>query len=509
MLKESDAVKLIFGLKMQHLRREQNLSYHQLSERTGLAISYLHDIEKGKKYPKHDKILLLAKALDTDYNYLVSLQANKKLKPIINLLHSDFLKIFPLEMFGVSMPKLLELLVEAPDKINAFISTVIKIIRNYNLQGEDFYKAALRSYQSLHDNYFEDLEKAVRDFRKKCGVQQTIPFSPNQLEDLLEKYFGISIDRKTLSQNEDLRAIRSFFSKDSKTLYLNKNLSSTQENYLIAKELGFQFMHIEDRPYETHMTEVDSFDKLMNYFRASYFAVALLMDEHEMIKDVERMSLWDAWDAEAFTDLLHKYNVSPESLLQRLANILPKHFGIKDLFFLRFFTGPDMERFEMTKEMHLSQLHNPHGNQLDEHYCRRWISIHLIRRLKASEGTKNDDLLLCDAQVSRYWGTNNAYLSICLAKPDHDNPQDSTSVTLGLLVTERLRQLFRFLDQDSNLKVKDVHTTCERCGITDCGARAVPPVLLQQKKAKEKMKKAMEGLGKVVEETSSSTISNL
>lgn len=498
MLKESDAVKLIFGLKVQHLRREQSLSYQQLSERTGLAISYLHDIEKGKKYPKHDKILALAKALETDYNYLVSLQATKKLKPIINLLHSDFLKIFPLETFGISLPKLLELLVEAPDKINAFISTVIKIIRNYNLQGEDFYRAALRSYQSLHDNYFDDLEKAVRDFKKKCGVQKTISFSPIELEAVLEKYFGIHIDRTTLTKKEALHAIRSFYSKELKILFLNANLSPTQENYLIAKELGFQFMHIEDRPYETHMMEIESFDKLMNYFRASYFAVALLMDETEMIQDVEQMSTWQEWDSDAFTNLLYKYNVSVESLLQRLANILPKHFGIKDLFFLRFFTGPDMERFEMTKEMHLSQLHNPHANQLDEHYCRRWISIHLIRQLKATDAlAPQHERLLCDAQISRYWGTNNSYFCICLAKPDHDNPQDSTSVTLGLLINDRLRQLFRFLDHP-NLKTKDVHTTCERCGITDCGARAVPPVLLQQRNAKEKMKTALQGLGKMI-----------
>ncbi len=493
MLKESDAVKMIFGLKLQHLRREQNLSYHQLSERTGLAISYLHDIEKGKKYPKYDKILALAKALDTDYNYLVSLQANKKLKPIIDLLQSDFLKIFPLETFGVSMPKLLELLVEAPDKINAFISTVIKIIRNYNLQGEDFYKAALRSYQSLQDNYFEEIEKEVRDFRKKSSVPKVIQFVPALLERLLYQHFGIFIDRNILPTQPELRSIRSLYTPESKTLFINANLSPTQENYLIAKEIGFQFMRIEDRPYETHMTEVTSFDKLMNYFRASYFAVALLMDEQEMIQDVEQMSTWERWDAEAFTRLLQKYNVSPESLLQRLANILPKHFVIKDLFFIRFFAGPDLERFEMTKEMHLSQLHNPHANQMDEHYCRRWISIHLIRQIKNSENPN----LLCDAQISRYWGTPNAYLSICIAKPDHDNPQDSTSVTLGLLVTERLRQLFRFIDNDPHLKIKDVHTICERCGIADCDVRAAPPVLLLEKKAKEEMKKAMEKITEV------------
>ena len=154
MLKAIDTVKLIFGLKVQQLRKERQLSYQQLSEKTKLAISYLHNIEKGKKYPKADKIMALADALDSDYNYLVSLQADKKLQPIIDLLHSDFLKVFPLELFGINTPKLIELLSQAPSNVNAFISTVIKITRNFNMQGEDFYKAALRSYQDLHDNYF-------------------------------------------------------------------------------------------------------------------------------------------------------------------------------------------------------------------------------------------------------------------------------------------------------------------------------------------------------------------
>lgn len=497
MLKESDTVKLIFGLKIAYLRREQNLSYQQLSERTGLAISYLHDIEKGKKYPKYDKILALAKALEADYNYLVSLQANKKLKPIIDLLQSDFLKIFPLETFGVSLPKLIELLADTPDKINAFISTVIKIIRNYHLQGEDFYRAALRSYQDLHDNYFEDLEQAVSDFRKEADLQ-SLRFTPPELEAVLLRQFGIQVDRTTLAQKEELSSIRSFFAPESKTLFLNNNLTSAHENYLLGKELGFQFMKIEtQRPYETHMTEVDSFDKLLHYFRASYFSVALLMDETEMIRDIERVAAWEAWDAAAFLALLSKYDVTAETLLQRLANILPKHFGIKDLFFLRFFSGPTMQKFEMTKEMHLSQLHTPHANQLDEHYCRRWISINLIRRLKATDPAETINGMLSDTQISRYWGTPNSYFCICIAKADQDNPQDSTSVTLGLLINDRLRQLFRFLN-NHNLTAKDVHTTCERCGITDCGARAVPPLVLQHRKAKERIKAGLSELGQNV-----------
>ena len=127
MLSEGDIVKLIFGLKVQDLRQRAALSYQQLSDRTGLAISYLHGIEKGKKYPKADKILVLADALDTNYDYLVSLEPNKRLRPVIELLRSDFLKVFPLETFGISTTKLLELLVQAPERVNAFIGTIIKI----------------------------------------------------------------------------------------------------------------------------------------------------------------------------------------------------------------------------------------------------------------------------------------------------------------------------------------------------------------------------------------------
>ncbi len=41
----------------------------------------------------------------------------------------------------------------------------------------------------------------------------------------------------------------------------------------------------------------------------------------------------------------------------------------------------DSDHFEITKELHLSQLHNPYANALNEHYCRRWISIKSIKHI--------------------------------------------------------------------------------------------------------------------------------
>lgn len=479
MLKEIDTVKLIFGLKIQQLRREKDLSYQQLSELTGLAISYLHNIEKGKKYPKTGKILLLAKALETDYNYLVSLKANKKLKPIIDLLHSDFLKIFPLKDFGIDVPKLIELLAMAPDKVNAFVSTVIKITRNFDMQGEDFYKVALRSYQDLHDNYFEDIEEAVHQFRTANSFAPSALLDKAALEKILFSNFNIKIDRTYLKDKKQLKKILSYHSHQQQTLFLNEEIEDPVEKFLLAKEIGFQVLAPEERPTETPLLEVESFDKLLNNFKAAYFAVALILPEAAMIHEIEKMAQWKKWDNEAFLDLLPRFGAAPGMILQRFANLLPRHFDVRDIFFIRFFAKPDLKKFLVTKEMHLSQLHDPHANQLDEHYCRRWISINLIRQLKAMQGTQDNSGPIAGAQISQYVGTPNAYLCLSVAQASMTHSAESYSFTIGLLVNDKLKRLFRFLD-DPAVKHKDVHTTCERCPISDCAARVFPPVFLQK-----------------------------
>jgi len=43
----------------------------QVSDLTGISISYLNEIEKGKKYPKTEKIIKLAKAMEVSYEYLI------------------------------------------------------------------------------------------------------------------------------------------------------------------------------------------------------------------------------------------------------------------------------------------------------------------------------------------------------------------------------------------------------------------------------------------------------
>ena len=186
---EEDSIKLIFGLKIKQLRQTKNLSQQELADAVGMAVSYINEIEKGKKFPKPDKINGLAKELGTNYENLVSLKVNKALAPAIEIINSPIFKEFPLDMFGIDASKLLSMIAEAPIKVNAFINTLAEIARNYNLKQENFYFAALRSYQEMHNNYFEDIEKQVEAFINEFNIDFTPRFDTDQLVTILkEKY---------------------------------------------------------------------------------------------------------------------------------------------------------------------------------------------------------------------------------------------------------------------------------------------------------------------------------
>lgn len=489
-----DKLRIIFGLKIAYLRQQRGLSYQQLSTITDLSLSYLHDIEKGKKYPKADKILALSKALDVSYDELVSVHASKRLQPIIELLESPFFQVFPMDMFGISPDKLMELFANAPDKLNAFVSTFLKIARNYQMPTENIYTAALRSYQDMNDNYFNELENEVAKFREIAAIpSEMYCFATDYLEKILLDKFGIAVERGILHQKKQLRHIRSYYTEGGRILHLNAELSSAQENFLIARELGFQFLKLKERPFETVVLRAESFEKLFNNFKASYFASALLMSGEAILKDIETFAAAAVWQPNVFVQLSDKYNVTAEMFFQRLTNIFPKYLKINDLFFIRLHADEAMKVFKMTKELHLSRVHRAAANELNEHYCRRWVSINAIKQLRTRRQLDASVHLVCDAQISKYWETELEYLVLTIAKPHSSNPKESISVTIGILLTENVRRLFKFLN-DPNLPTKLVNTTCERCSMPDCGSRAVAPFVIERQNELRDVEAALQSL---------------
>ncbi|MEN9443162.1 MAG: hypothetical protein RIS47_52, partial [Bacteroidota bacterium] len=269
-------IRIIFGLKVKELRSEKKLSLTELSNKSGLSVSYLNEIEKGKKYPKSGKIVAISEALSVGYDELVSLKLENKLAPIGKLLQSGFFEEFPLDLFGIELSKLIEIVSKAPAKVSAFISTLTELSRNFKVSTEHFYKTALRSYQELHGNYFEEIELAAESFIKEFGLPDNAIISSNLLADILQNKFGYIIDYVSLADYPDLENFRYILTgSDLKTIRINPDFDDSQRAFILARQLGFCFMKLKDITLNSPLTHIDSFEQVLSNFYASYFAGAV------------------------------------------------------------------------------------------------------------------------------------------------------------------------------------------------------------------------------------------
>ncbi|MCB0586473.1 MAG: helix-turn-helix domain-containing protein [Phaeodactylibacter sp.] len=485
--------RILFGLKVKQLRQAKGLSFADLSKASLLSVSYLNEIEKGKKYPKEDKLKSLADALGVGYERLVSTELSKSLAPVGELLQSNFLNELPLDLFGIELSKVVEIIANAPVRVGAFISTLLELSRNYALKEENFYFGALRAYLELHNNYFEDLEQAVERFVREFGIPAARPLSDALLKQILEDRFGYQIVEGGLDDYPELLKLRSVYIPKRKRLLLNSRLTANQRAFQFGKELGFNFLEIKERANTSSLLRGRVFEEVINHSKAIYFSVALHIPRDPFIREMKGFFQKERWEGEALLSIMKKYDATPEMFYHRLTNILPQFFGMNKLFFLRFIHDPLQDTFEIDKELHLSRRHHPHGNALFEHYCRRWVSLSLLKDLHQMqrEGKYVDTIVR--AQRSRYIGTEDEYLCLTIARPAYPTPNRNVSVTIGLEMSEELRQKIAFYE-DPAIQFREVNNTCERCPMTDCEERAAPPAVVNKR---EEWKRIQERLAEL------------
>ena len=463
---EANYIRIIFGLKLKQIRTERNLSLFGLSKLSKISKSYLNEIEKGKKYPKTDKIAILSNCLEVPYDDMVSLKLDKNLAPLGEILQSNILKEIPLDLFGIQESDLIDIISNAPAKVNAFISTLIEIAQNYNLSRESFFLAALRSYQEAHNNYFEDIELAVEKFTKAYQLNTSKKINSKDLEEILIEEFNYTILKDGLKNYDNLKQLRCIFIPKTKTLLLSNTIDESQITFIYAKELAYNSLDLKERLYTFPWINFDSFDQVLSNFMASYFAGALIIPKNSLEKQLTKFFKLEKWDANTFNKMILKFTDSPETYYQRLTNIIPKSFGIKNLFFIRFTNKIGKTRYHLSKELHITQQQAPHANEVHEHYCRRWVSIHTFNELKTSP--KNP--IKTDLQISFYPENDLSYLVISSATSDPFKENYNRSISIGLLISTQLKNKLQFL-KDDTIVTRQVGVTCERCPISDCKER--------------------------------------
>lgn len=486
-------IRLIFGLKIKQIRTEKDLSLFGLSKLSGLSKSYLNEIEKGKKYPKTDKIIKLAETLEVPYDHLVSLKLDKNLAPIGEILQSGILDEIPLELFGIHQSDLIDIIANAPSKVNAFISTIIEIAQHYNMSREGFYLAALRSYQEAHNNFFKDIEEAVVRFSNSYQIDAGGKITSHELEEILKEEFGYKVIESAIPKQKELDKLRSIFVPTTKTLLLSDGVDEAQKTFIYAKELGYQYLEVEERPYTFSWIRYANFEEVLHNFYASYFAGALIIPRKHLISQLKRLFAMNQFSEKVFHEIMALYNASPESFYQRLTNILPKDFGMENVFFLRFTHKKDATRFNLDKELHITHQQQPHANEVNEHYCRRWMAIKILKRV-----AKDDLAYDFDIQISDYEDTSQQYLVFTSATKDPFKTSYYRSIGIGFLISSSLEKKINFVKDAKIPKVK-VGVTCETCSITDCEVRKAPPKRLL---SKEKHKKTSELVATIVKQYS-------
>ncbi len=486
-------IKLIFGLKIKQLRQDRNFSLAELAEKSGLSVSYLNEIESGKKYPKTDKIATLAEALGVSYDKLVSLKLTRNLAPLGELLESNIFQQLPLDHYGIDINKIIVLMANAPLQLSALVTTLIDMAKSSELSQHNFSRTALRTYKEFNENYFPELEKAANKFLTENNLTSKHLIDSKLLLQILEKNFNYHIDENKLDEYPTLKEVRSLLIPGKrKILLLNKNLSNPQKTFILGKELAYIHLNISDRAYSYTGVEVDSFDQLLNNFNASYFSTALIIKKEQLVKDIKTLFSKRNWNSNEFMQLVEKYNSTPEMFVQRLASLSSKFLNLNQFFFLRFTTSIRLREYSLTKELRLNTNENPGGYQSAEHYCRRWISINVLNQL-AEQISKSKYKPLIGIQKSQFYNSGDQYLTISIARRDLIVKDSISSVTIGFLVNDELKKTIKFWN-DNNIKTVEVNDTCERCPLKDCKERVAQPTVATRKQKDDTMRSELNKL---------------
>jgi transcriptional regulator with XRE-family HTH domain len=481
-----DLINIIFGMKVRQARLDAGLTLTEFAALCDLSPSYVTEIEKGRKYPRTDKIVKMAQALDRDYDDLVSIKLSPSLTYLESTLSSSAVQRFPFDEFGFEAGDLVNLLTRKPDNASALLHGILDVGRRYDLSEEEFLRAALRSYQEIHENYFPDLEEAAVQFRAELGdrygwpAEDRVPLSA--LRTSLTEEYGYIIDDEAISSSIELSGYRSIFLQGKKPkLFINGALYSRQVRFLIARELGYQYLGLKERSTASTPDHIHTFQQLLNDFRAAYFGGALLMPRKQFLKDLQAFFALSSWDPEFLLGMLAKYNITPEMLLYRMSELVPQFFGVK-LHFLRFHHPAGSSDYHLIKHLNMNRLLVPSGIGLAEHHCRRWLSVRLLREIAEMGPLQNVEDMPTGIQLSEFLDSRDQFLCIGFARQLVLSPGVYSSVLVGFRVDADLQNTIQFLN-DPSIHRELIGETCERCPLTleQCHLRAAEPTILHAK----------------------------
>ena len=439
----AENIRLIFGLKLKELRSEHGYSLSALSTKSGISKSYLNEIEKGKKYPKTEKITCLASVFNVSYEHMISLDLNKRLSPISDIIRSNLLTELPLDFFGIEPIDLLTLLSAAPTKFSAFVDAIIQIGRDHAIRFESLYFSVLRSYQEMHENYFPDIEAEAKNIRHEFSIDNQGSSLKEKIEDILVKDYIYNIEYGGIQDQPDLTSVRYIFIEGARpTILLNNNLDERQQLFILARELGICVLKLSPRNYTSSWIDSQSFSHVLNNFRAYYFASALILDERIFTKGIVDFTKRAHFSEKEVLSLMQKSQIHAEPFMLRLTNLVPRYFRYSQLFFVRYNENVSDHVFKMTKVLHGSGLTKSSAASLEIKACQRWVALTTLEQLKSE---LEQEQPICSVYKVKYEESNSDYLVISVAQRMLPTTNMNSCISVGFLINDRFAEKTKFL----------------------------------------------------------------
>jgi transcriptional regulator with XRE-family HTH domain len=488
-------LRTTFAIKMKRLRAVRRLSLTELARRAGVSVSYLAEIEAGKKYPKAERVLQLAQALECSFDELASTKLDADLDELQSILASPGMRDFPFEMFGVPVRELTKLLARSPTAITALVRTLSDVAAQYNIRAEHVLHATLRAYQEQTGNYYELLEKAAEDFARSLSRKGGHDWDSQSLRRWVTSHCVEDIDERLLAERPGLggfRAIR--VDEPQRRLFLNPRLTESQKLFALAREVGYHVLGLKARSQATPPDREDSFEQVLNDFNASYFAGAFLLPRARITADLDAFLRLRTWQAEVLLQLLDKYRVGPETLVYRFSQLVAPRFGLRQHFLKFLYTDG---RLDLVKQFNLPDLRVLPPIRSSEHYCQRWLSTRLLVDFDAWQRRqpKRRAVPLVGVQQSRFHDRDEAFFCLGFALRQPLRPDTTISLTLGFRADERFFKTMRFA-KDRTIPQTLVGGTCERCplGPDACSDRVAPPAIHEQMLVRDAQERELRSL---------------
>ena len=149
----------------------------------------------------------------------------------------------------------------------------------------------------------------------------------------------------------------------------------------------------------------------------------------------------------------------------------------------------------LTKELNMPRTLVPSGVRLNEHYCRRWLPVSLLKELEAEHIKLKPEKTIIRAQIAQFMESGDEVLFISIGRALRLKEKINRCVSLGLRIDKALKSKVKFLN-DSKIPVREVNQTCERCHLDEnqCTVRTAPHNVYSREKEKKLLNQRLEKL---------------